>query len=259
MRNAVNWFLPGTVFFLMGAVAVGAAMLYGGERLRRAGRLWLTLIAIFYIIASTRLGANLLLAPLRHHTSYLTDAAAAQGASGVVLLNPGADSYRARGQLLSSMAQESALRVIEAARVYRLLGDPVVIVVGGVIEQTDRPSLGSIMAKGLVELGVPPGRIVIEPNSRNTRQHVENLKPYLERHNVRRFVLVTSPTHMRRSIAVFRAAGFDFVTSAAADDSDLSGPGSDHILWPDRENLDRVVYGGHEYLGLLYYWWNDWI
>ena len=258
MRYIVNWFLPGTALFLIGAVGVGVAMLYGSERMRRAGRLLLLLVAAFYLFGSTRLGADLLVAPLHRHDAALTEAAAAQGATAVVILNAGADTFRARGTLTTGMAREQALRILEGARVYRLLGNPIVIVAGGYAWQIDRPPLGEIYAKELVELGVPRDRIVIEPRSENTRQHAEYLRPYLERHQVKRFVLVTSGFHMRRSAMTFRAAGYDFVTSAAAPDSDFPKK-FDSPFMPDPFNLERLEIGAHEYLGLIYYWWKGWL
>ena len=258
LRILVNWLIPGDILFLVVTSALGAAMLYAGERLRRVGRTLLALIATFYLMTSTRVGADLYLAPLYRYESAIERAADAQGATAVVMLNPGADSYRARGLLVTSVAREAALRIIETARVYRLLGNPPVIVMGGFAELTDRPTLGAIMAKALTELGVPSDRVIIEPLSRNTRQHVENLRPYLDKLGVRRFVLVTSPTHMWRSAAAFRAGGYDFVTSSAARDSDLPDY-FDSAFVPHKKNLQRIAIGSHEYLGLFYYWWHGWI
>ena len=257
MRYLVNWVLPGSVLFLVGAVVAGVAMLYGRERMQRAGRRLLIIVALFYLFASTRIGADAFLLPLHRHDAFLTDAAGAQGATAVVLFNAGANTYRARGQLLTGMAREQALRILEAARVYRLLGDPLIIVTGGYVHQTDRPSLGGIYAESLIQLGVPPGRIVIEPAAKNTREHAANLKTYLAQHNVRRFVLVTSPSHMWRSVLALRVEGYDFVTSAAARDSDFEE--TSFALAPSGRNLERVVMALHEYIGLVYYWWNDWI
>lgn len=257
LRWLVNFLLPGSLFFLLAGVCLGVVLLYGSERSRRLGRLWLLLLAVFYLAGSTGPGANLILAPLYRHTAHVQDAAGAQGATAVVLLNPGASTYRARGSEYSGIHQDAALRAMEAARVYRLLGNPLVIVQGGFPEIKDRPSLGAILSRVLVDLGVPSNRIVVEPNSRDTRQHAENLKPYLEKHGVKRFVMVTSPYHMRRSIATFGAAGYDFVHSAAAVDSELDEDASPIPF--SQENLDRVSYGVHEYLGLAYYWWNGWL
>jgi uncharacterized SAM-binding protein YcdF (DUF218 family) len=259
LRSLVNFFLPGTILFLIAGLTFGTLLLYvRRDSFKRMGRIVLTLITLFYLFASTRVGADVLLAPLYRHMAYLSDAASARGATAVVLLNPGANTYSARGLQLTGTGQEGALRIIEAARVYRLLGDPLVIIAGGFEEMTDRPPLGVIMAKSLKELGVPEHRIVIEPASRNTRQHVENLRPFLEKHRIQRFVLVTSPVHMWRSSAAFSNGGYDFVPSAAALRNDLSSPLSSSV-WPDDENLDRLVWGTHEYMGLLYYWWHGWI
>jgi uncharacterized SAM-binding protein YcdF (DUF218 family) len=198
-----------------------------------------------------------MLAPLYQHTAYVHDVAAARGATAVVMLNPGADVHRARGLEYFDLHKDAVLRVAETARVYRLLGNPVVIVQGGFPEMKDRMSLATIYSKVLVDLGVPPARIVVEPNSRNTQEHTQNLKPILEKHKVERFVMVTSALHMRRAIAAFRIAGYDFVPSAAAVDSELDA--RDSGLPFRSENLDRIELGAHEYLGLAYYWWHNWL
>lgn len=257
LRWLVNDVLPGTLPFLVLGVCLGVLLLYASDRKRRLGRLWLLLLALFYVAGSTRTGANLMLAPLYRHTAYVHDVAAAQGATAVVMLNPGANAFRARGQDYFGIHEDAALRALETARVYRLLGDPLVIVQGDAPDRGNGPPLGGIYSRVLADLGVPANRIVIEPDSRDTRQHAENLKPYLEKHGIKRFVMVTSPFHMRRSIATFRREGYDFVPSAAAVDSEL-----DQVSrpFPFREdNLDRVALGMHEYVGLAYYWWNSWL
>lgn len=257
LQALVSSFRPGTMLFLIAGLCFGVLLLYGPDRLRRLGRFWLVLLAAFYVGGSTRTGADLVLAPLYRHTAFIQDAAAAKGAKAVVTLNGGASTFRARGRDYFGIHKDSALRALETARVYRLLGDPLVIVQGGFPEMKDRPSLGAIVSKVLVDLGVPANRIVLEPNSRNTREHVENLKPYLEKHGIERFVLVTSPMHMQRSIAAFRQQGYDFIPSASAAGSELDdlGPG----LPFSQENLDRIAWGVHEYLGLAYYRWNGWL
>jgi uncharacterized SAM-binding protein YcdF (DUF218 family) len=257
LRWLINLFLPGSPLFLLAGLCFGVLLLFGSERLRRFGRLWLLLLALFYVVGSTRAGADLMLSPLYQHTAFVQDAAAAKGATAVVQLNAGAGTYRARGQDYFGINKDGALRALETARVYRLLGNPLVIVQGGFPEPKGGPTLGAIFSKVLVELGIPANRIVLEPNSRDTREHVENLRPYLEKHRIERFVLVTSPVHMRRAVAAFRRQGYDFVPSAAAVESELDAYGSS--LPFSQDNLDRIVWGTHEYLGLAYYWWQDWL
>jgi len=73
--------------------------------------------------------------------------------------------------------------------------------------------------------------------------------------HIDRIVLVTAPTHMRRSLATFRALGIAAVPSASRLRTDHRVPGS---LWPDRESLvisDNVVY---DYVGWVYYRLRGW-
>ena len=73
---------------------------------------------------------------------------------------------------------------------------------------------------------------------------------------ITRFVLVTSPTHMGRSLATFRAVGLDPVGSTSPTRSD------EVPFWwpvPERESLlvsDTAVY---DYAAWLYYWSNGWL
>src|SRR5436190_2160704 len=66
-----------------------------------------------------------------------------------------------------------------------------------------------------VSAGVPAASVVEDSRSTSTRDQAKQIGPILRDHHIQRFVLVTSPMHMRRSLAVFRAAGFDPVASTA--------------------------------------------
>jgi uncharacterized SAM-binding protein YcdF (DUF218 family) len=256
LRALLYFLLPGSLMFLLAGLCVGVLLLFASERLRRLGRLWLLLLAAFYLAGSTGAGADLMLAPLYRDTAFVQTAADLKGATAVVMLNPGANVYRARGQDYFDLHKLAVLRALEAARVYRLLGNPVVILQGGAPGQKEGPSLGTIYSKVLTDLGVPANRIVVEPGSMNTREHAEHLKPYLEKHRIERFVLVTSAMHMRRATGAFRQLGYDFVPSAAAVHSELD---VDPEIPFSEGNLNRVALGFHEYFGLAYYWWNDWL
>ena len=59
-----NYFIPGSAIFLVISLAVGVILLYIGERTRRWGKIWLTVLAIVYWIISTPLGAKILEAGL---------------------------------------------------------------------------------------------------------------------------------------------------------------------------------------------------
>jgi hypothetical protein len=58
----------------------------------------------------------------------------------------------------------------------------------------------------LVKAGVPWGAIVEESQSKTTHEQAVAVASLLRERRIERVVLVTSQTHMRRSLAVFRAA-----------------------------------------------------
>ena len=82
--------------------------------------------------------------------------------------------------------------------------------------------------------------------------------PVLRAHGAKGFVLVTSPAHMRRALAVFRAEGLDPVPSVAPIRSEhLSRRRRCCFRMPTALWLaDQVLY---EYAATVYYWWSGWL
>jgi len=122
------------------------------------------------------------------------------------------ETYRSRGAVLPVGSREHSLRALEAARVYRVLDPPWVIVSGsfGPEELTEAVH----MRRSLALLGVPDDRVIEEGKSRNTHDHTLYIPPLLAQRGVKQFVLVTSRQHMARSLRAFRSAGFDPVPSS---------------------------------------------
>jgi uncharacterized SAM-binding protein YcdF (DUF218 family) len=173
--------------------------------------------------------------------------------SAIVVLGGGSFTYRTGDLSLNLPSNSTALRVLEAARLYRLLGDPLIIASGGVVFRAGNPAPESdIIGKSLIDLGVPSQRIVSDSRSRNTREQATELKGMLEARRIDHFVLVTSPMHMRRAMAVFKAAGLAPFPSVALARSD---PSPEAWAWvPDQGWLwvsDEAIY---DYFALAYYW-----
>jgi uncharacterized SAM-binding protein YcdF (DUF218 family) len=101
--------------------------------------------------------------------------------------------------------------VLEAARVYRVLGGVPIIATGG--HGSSRYSEAGLLAYQLEQQGVPAGDIIKEEKSTNTRDHALFVPPLLKQHGIEQFVLVTSQQHIARALATFRAAGANPVPS----------------------------------------------
>jgi uncharacterized SAM-binding protein YcdF (DUF218 family) len=106
-----------------------------------------------------------------------------------------------------------------------MIGARILIVSGGIPNprRQFRPE-SEMLRDVMVKVGVAPGAIIEESKSRTTREQALNIGPLLRASNVQRFVLVTTPSHMRRSLGLFRTAGLDPVPSLAPVRSDGVSP-----------------------------------
>jgi uncharacterized SAM-binding protein YcdF (DUF218 family) len=112
------------------------------------------------------------------------------------------------------------------------------------------------MREELVQLGVPRDRILVETASRNTREEALVIEPMLRRLGNPQVVLVTSHTHMRRSIGTFRAVGITAIPAIARDPRP-EVPLSEWIL-PTGRALRASGEVVHELFGIPYYWLRGW-
>ena len=236
-------------------LGIGVLLLYG-RRTAVWARRWLTAVVVAYWIVSTPAGSALISAPLTRGHQRLTTAGQAGGATAVVVLGAGIVSSTADGMAIDDL-MASALRVIEGVRVYRLIGDPLLIVSGGNTQLLDPPRPeGTAFRDAAIHLGVPASRVLADTESLTTREQAVTTKRLLAERGIDRFVLVTSPIHMGRSLRAFRAAGLDPVPSACSLGEDEEEPS--WSLVPERQALLLSDAATYEYAAWLYYWARGW-
>ncbi len=235
--------------------AVGAVWLARRPASAAARRFLLFVVAAYAVLsifAVPYTAGRLLVSGYRPFTA----ADVPRGRTAIVLLGAGGDTVvdwtRDHYSLLERVG---AARVLEAARVFRMAPDAVVISSGGV--GNGRQDTDAVMQReALLQLGVPAASIVLEDQSKNTRDEAVFVAPMLRQLGVSRVVLVTSDFHMRRSMAVFRAVGIDAVPAIARDPR----AGDPWRLWllPDEGGLDLTREVVHELLGIVYYAARGW-
>jgi uncharacterized SAM-binding protein YcdF (DUF218 family) len=244
---------PGSIGAILLLLTTGVCLLYARPRW---GRVWLTGMVLGYLLLATPAGASLLARTVTMGQAPLPTPASANGAEAIVMLGGGSNNIVSGGRQLTLINRVSALRAIETARLYRLLGNPLVIVSGGVTDKlTGAAPESEAYRIAMAALGVPADRIVSEFESKNTHDEAVILKRMLAERHIERFVLVTSPLHMRRSLATFAAQGLHPVPSPAPLHADRNPP---FPLWPDEGSLDvgnAVIY---EWFARAYYWGNGW-
>jgi uncharacterized SAM-binding protein YcdF (DUF218 family) len=199
LRVLKQLFVPGSFTFLLCALTAGTLLLFRRKDNGRAGRRVLTAVLALYWIWSTPVLAVPLIKLLTPNYPPVQSAAQAGGGNAIVVLGSGMDVYRSRGDMFEISPREDALRVMEAARVYRILDKPWVIVTGGL--GTTRRTEAARMAEELQALGVPADRIVKEGQARNTHEHGVYVPPLLRaRHALRPRHLAS--THRPRAARV---------------------------------------------------------
>ncbi|NZA25747.1 YdcF family protein [Luteimonas sp. SJ-92] len=141
-------------------------------------------------------------------------------------------------------------RVARAARVWHR-GDAPVLVLSGGARRADAPSEAATMAQAVRKLGVPETALVLEEDSRSTRENARRSAQLLRERGARRVLLVTSAMHMPRAAAQFERAGLQ-VAPVPADSEIVSGKGDWGARWvPTRTALRRSGRALKEYAGLL--------
>jgi uncharacterized SAM-binding protein YcdF (DUF218 family) len=176
----------------------------------------------------------------------------------VVLGSGGATVVDWAGNRYATVDVEAAARVLEAARIFRLMPDATVVSSGGNSSASDhRTPTGESMRAALLGLGVPAAQVLVETESRNTRDEAVVIARIVQERQFEQVILVTSRVHMRRALGAFRAVGIDAIPAGARDPLgdlrpvDLWLPG-DRGLWYS----GRVA---HELLGLVYYRVRGWL
>jgi uncharacterized SAM-binding protein YcdF (DUF218 family) len=255
MAQTLKLFLvPGSIQFLAIGLALGVGLLYGGPRLQRWGRRSLTGLLPLYLFLSLPIGADIVAAPLRWQYGSLASAESAAGVDTIVALTTGSLVYKASGFEVDEMGLFTSQNAMETARVYRMLGSPAVLATGGmIVAGLQRSAESELMADGLVRLGIPRDRILLETRSHNTEEQAANTGEMLRKRGTKRFVLVTDSDHMTRAIATFRALGLDPVPSVAALTC-TTPPGILNRLRPSVGAYRLSDHACYEYFALAYYW-----
>lgn len=150
-------------------------------------------------------------------------------------------------------------RVLKAVRLYQRGAAPIIIMTGGSGDFFDPSFKEAVLMKDLaIEFGVPKDKIIIETESRNTRENVVYTKRLLDKVNAKKIILVTAAFHVPRSYALLRKVGIDVIP--AATDYRVTDEKYDPFSFiPNSGNLSLSSIAIKEYVGLFVYRLMGWI
>jgi uncharacterized SAM-binding protein YcdF (DUF218 family) len=220
------------------------------SRWRRAGvRILVLGFALLLLAGFSPLGNVLLLTLTERFPAWQFDGRAPDG---IVVLGGAIDSEvsAARRALELDNSAERILTMLELAR--RFPQARIVFSGGsGNLAKASVPE-APIAGRLMQDFGIAPERIVLEGQSRSTAENAAFAYRLAAPKLGERWLLVTSAFHMPRSIAAFRAAGFE--VDAYPVDWRTRGWG-DALLTFDKlsAGLARTDVAVHEWIGLLAY------
>jgi len=173
-------------------------------------------------------------------------------------------------------SSEGLMRTYYAAEIANIYQDiPIIISLPG--DTTDSTSSIRLMANELIIRGVDSTRIMYENEGTNTRWEALNVKKRFFPNFSPRIMIVSSPSHMYRSIKTFRKAGFEEVGGIAsfgrANETELEYDAQAlggmegmpdvgrsisirYAIWT-RLHIQLMVL--REYFAIAYYWMMGWI
>ena len=255
LRGAIKEFLiPGSLLFLVLGLSIGVPLLFAGTRASRWGRRWLAALISLYAILCLQGTSNFLVYGLARPYGSIWTVAQAQGARTIVVLSNGVGGGRTSEQELAVVNLQSAYNALEAARLYRLLGESDVLASGGRPDSLARAPESQALAAALETLGIPHARILQESTSQTTFQQAAHVGERLKGEGRMRFILVTTPEHMRRAVGVFMKQGLDPIPSV----SGLVYGGSP-VWLPTRSALRGSENAIYEYLAWCFYRLRGWL
>ena len=172
--------------------------------------------------------------------------------SGIVVLGGSFDTIIARTRDEPEL-NDAADRVTGAVALARRYPEARLIFSGGAANILAEDITESAVAQRFFkEMGLPPERLEIEDQSRNTIENARFSRRIADPQLGETWLLVTSAYHMPRSVGCFRAEGFDVLAYPV----DYSTPTGAEIYRPSTatiRNAEKVHFAIREYLGLLAY------
>ena len=196
--------------------------------------LWLAL-SLVVVIAYTPLTLYML-KPLTVHEEI-------KNADLILVLGGGID----KGRYLTLV---SSHRLVKGAQLYFEGRANKILVSGGIPGKVNVPE-AAVMAQDARRLKIPAGDILLENKSQNTHAQAVEVKKIADSLQLKSILLVTSFSHMKRSLMTFENLGFK-IYPAPADPYEryTDDPMGRLCLFP------KLV---HEYGGMVYYKIRGWI
>jgi uncharacterized SAM-binding protein YcdF (DUF218 family) len=247
LSKTLGFFLvPSNLIIASGALGLGLSF---SKRQRMGGWLLACCVAALLICGFSPIGALLLLPLETRFSPWNPDTG---DPAGIIVLGGGLDPELTAERGTPAMGSSGARIVVAAELAYRYPKARLVYVGGNASLRPVAPSEADVAEDIFKNLGVREDRVQLERNSRNTDENVRFVVKLVNPTPCEPWLLVTSASHIPRSIGLFRKAGFSVepypVDWGTGRWSDIYKFQADFI-----SGLVLTDKAAHEWLGLIAY------
>jgi len=233
-------FFPMTL--ILGTLLLGLFLLSLTRR-RKAGKIFVFIGILSLGMLSYHAVSDKLLQPLEYRYPPLLSVENIQNIKWIIVLGGGHVSDP-KLPATSQLSETSLVRLVEGIRLYRGIPKSKLILSGG--KPFEKKAEAKTMAEVAVAIGVKNQDLILEDLSKDTEEEARLIQQVVGRD---RFVLVTSASHMPRSMALFEKLGMDPIpapTDYLAKESQEMNPNK---FYPKAESLYKAETAFYEYLG----------
>jgi uncharacterized SAM-binding protein YcdF (DUF218 family) len=224
---------------------IGLILLWLTKR-QRAGKIVVSIGSVLLAIFSIGLISDALLRPLENKYPPQLKIASMSDIKYVVVLGGGHRSDP-KVPVTSQMSGASLARLLEGIKLQRELPQSKLILSGG--GAFDPVPNANIMADVALAIGVDIEGIILEQSSKDTKDQAVLIKEIVGKD---RFALVTSASHMPRSMALFRKQGMNPIPVSTDHRVKESQGFSPRSIFPNASGIGKTERAFYEYLGILW-------
>lgn len=236
---------PLTIFWILCLTALG---LYFAKRIKAARIVILTAFTILFIFSVSPLPVVLI---KNLEDTYPVYNGKANSENLPVLVLGGGHTNAPSLPSSQQLSVTALSRLSEGIRIFRLTNSKQLILSGYTI--TGKHSQAELMAITAIGLGVNAKDTITLTKPATTWDEAKEFKKRFG--TGKKFILVTSASHMPRAIQTFKNAGLNPVPAPANFQVKDDPNKSEYNWWPSAKKIVYTEKALHEYVGMLYYKW----
>jgi len=215
-------------------------------RKQKTGKILVTIGVTFLTVLSYGVASEILLRPLEYKYPPLTNVSAVSDVKWVVVLS-GGHSEDTNIPVTGQLSDASLVRLAEGIRIHRKLPKSKLLLSGGSVFSTVAEA--KAMMDVAVALGVDAKDLVLESESKDTKDQARFIQKIV---GDSRFILVTSASHMPRSLALFQKRGMKPIPAPIGHIVKKRQKITPAMFFPSAGRIEKTERAFHEYLGLVW-------